>query len=685
MEHIKKKICLEHFISRIPGSIATIDNDDIANNKNGSWGKIPKMIILWGKEIKYQTLMDLYYNVLKVIINSIYYQYDASGKKWIKPEFDWRDTFYTTPLITYHSSMPTESISDKQIIGITPDENLTYFYEKIQQIFEDDYNGFDLVINVNQMIGREIVPYAYKCKNCGHIKYGFNIKKCEKCDKDDFSKKQEMFVPYFLFRKEVPDWIAKLNNLKTDICCERKKYEAYGGDAFLDYLTNLQDDGLTVYDSNSKSQPTIDIPLLITSKIRDLGQYRTYNVDVITEDGSLIEETDKTNIVSGIVKTQGESKLQSLKRRKMSVDDNGVELPFIINIDTVKGVKRYHVELPYKANYVKNLSLSDGILYGDTIFKMKETCTPKEAVESTYLAFISSLTDEEYNEGSISNQITGLSSESVYNTIQYGNKDKNTLNDVEIFFISDAYEKEKQLVTQMKQMLLKSYPKIMCLKQDFLFKYNLIYGVEDVDNTIEDENGNIITTIKECVLEREHSGTIYIVYDNPEIEFTYVLGGRFNEENKKISVSEVNPFELGEALYASWDGEGIWYRETYPIRKKCTSQFLIDNEVREFTYDVIDFGKKSTTYEFHGIDFKRKNYILCEEVCYKSDAYSKHATNDAIFKDEKMLGLNYPLKEDYNVIIERGTSAAFEKHIQLSDIKTWQDLEDYRNGMFLNK
>ena len=33
--------------------------------------------------------------------------------------------------------------------------------------------------------------------------------------------------------------------------------------------------------------------------------------------------------------------------------------------------------------------------------------------------------------------------------------------------------------------------------------------------------------------------------------------------------------------------------------------------------------------------------------------------------------------------IERGSSAAFERHLQLTELKTWQDLENYRNGMFL--
>ena len=55
-----------------------------------------------------------------------------------------------------------------------------------------------------------------------------------------------------------------------------------------------------------------------------------------------------------------------------------------------------------------------------------------------------------------------------------------------------------------------------------------------------------------------------------------------------------------------------------------------------------------------------------------------------IFKNEKTCTISYPLKEEYDVVINRGSSAAFEKHLQLTEIKTWQDLENYRNGSLLN-
>ena len=73
------------------------------------------------------------------------------------------------------------------------------------------------------------------------------------------------------------------------------------------------------------------------------------------------------------------------------------------------------------------------------------------------------------------------------------------------------------------------------------------------------------------------------------------------------------------------------------------------------------------------------------KVAVFADVHSNKKALEACIKDAKMMGLNYPLKEEYDVVIDRGMSAAFEKHLQLSELKTWQDLEDYRNGMFLNK
>lgn len=686
MELIKKKICLEPFKSRIPAMLATLDDADIINNKNGAWGKIPKTIVLLGAEIKFQTLISLYYSLLKVIINAVYYEYDKSGDKWLKTDFDWRDAFDARPGVVYYDFLPTDGLTDRLVVGLTSSENLTLFYDDVSTLTNGSFNGFDLIIAVNEIIGREIVPYAYKCNECNTIKYGRRIQKCTKCNSENLVTFQETFVPYLIFYKDVDEWIDFLNNLKTDICCEKKKYEEYGGDAFLEYLIELKNKKWYVYDSNSTTAPTIDIPILLTTKIRDIGQYRTYDVDTISEDGEIIEGTNDTTITTYIVKTQAESKLQSLRKRKYSVDDNGVELPFILTKEVSESGTVYKTELPFCVNYVKNLSTRGKFFYGDTIVSMVEKCESKETTEGSYLSLISTLKEDQYKEGTITVPILSLSNPDVNpETIRYGSKEKHSITDVESFFIADAQAREIQLKDRLVGILNKNYPSLFCLKQDFNFKYELLYGVDDEENTYEDEDGNIITPLKEEKIERTHTGTLYVKYDSNEIEITYVLGGRFKHDGKKIILNETPPFGVNESLGYLWDGEGIWYRETYPIKKNCVNRFLIDNQTREFTYDVIDFDSKKSVYSFNGVDFPRKNYILCEEVMYKSDAYVKDSTIDMVFRDEKMLGLNYPLKEEYDVLIERGTSAAHERHIQLTELKTWQDLENYRNGMFLNK
>jgi hypothetical protein len=91
MEIIKKKICLEDFISRIPALIETVDTGKgITTLTEGSWGKIPNYITFLGKTVKYKTFMNLYYSLLNVVVYSDYYEYDYIGNKWIAIDYDWR-------------------------------------------------------------------------------------------------------------------------------------------------------------------------------------------------------------------------------------------------------------------------------------------------------------------------------------------------------------------------------------------------------------------------------------------------------------------------------------------------------------------------------------------------------------------------------------------------------------------
>ena len=177
---------------------------------------------------------------------------------------------------------------------------------------------------------------------------------------------------------------------------------------------------------------------------------------------------------------------------------------------------------------------------------------------------------------------------------------------------------------------------------------------------------------------------------NTEVTFTYVLGGKLNENCTGINDSEEDDlFTKSGSAYTYNVGDtgltscGIWYQETFPIISGTTTCNINNSEIT-INYAAIDFSSKETTINYEGIDFPRKNYILCEKIRYISDSYINDITNHFIFKDEKMLNTSLGLKEDYDIVIDRGMSSAFERHLQLSEVKTWQDLENYRNGSLLN-
>lgn len=662
MECIKKKICLKDFISRIPGMIQTVDGANINNEENGSWGKIPCKIYLFGKEITYQTLMTYYYAALQAIIDSVYYIYDESGNKWLESDFDWRDAFKNKTQPIYKTTLPKDNLIDNQIIGITPYVRL--LNEDIPSLIGTNNNLFTFITEVNSIIGRFIVPYAYKCTKCGHKQYGFNLRKCEDCESTELITQQDLYVPYLMYWKEVDKWINKLTEFQLNNCCKAKEYEEFGGSAFLKYLKTLNNPG--IYDSNEI--PSIDIPILLTTSTKNIGIYKTYDVDIIDNEEPAVKETKN----GGIVKTSAESQLRTLKKRQVSVDDDGNVMPFILKRSiTENGDEIYKVNPPFEEKYIKNTRTTDGSIYfGDTIYSMSESCDAIATNENVYNNFASAYVKE----GTTSNPVFNMSTSYFKQTITYGSKN-HTINDVESLLLKDFSIWENNIYTILKSKLPQYYPEILCAKQEYSLTYKLYYGITDT-------NGNIIT--KEEIVERK--GYVYVMYHEPKVTIIYTIGAKFKLTGTgQLSLNETNPFNLLESEYHTWDGNGIWYRETLPIKKLCQNTYKVNNKNLTLTYDEINLEGKEQTLSFPGIDFPKQNYILCEEVMYRANAWEDDKTNDAIFRDEKMGGLDYPLKEKYEVAFDRGMSAAYEKHLQLGEIRTWKDLENYRNGMFLNK
>lgn len=668
MEIIKKKICLENFISRIPALIETVDVENVnESTSDGSWGKIPRPVSFLGKAMKYGTLMDLYYPLLKIVMNSDVIEYDAGGQKWRKIDYDWRDIINKMhepgERVSFVSKIPTEQLDDRMKISVVTKEEEYSFNDNIVNMFGGKNDGLNVIEEVHRLIGKKVTP-------------------------SDFTG---MYVPYFIYLADVPDIITFMEDLKVkENCCDKKRYEEYGGDGFLDYLKNLVIPDVTPGVNESVMPFSLDIPILLTSDLINLGMFRMYDVEEVIENDNnaamdyktkeneinarLVEdlsEPDETvDSIPKTVLTSGESKLRPLRKRKRSVDDYGKELPGIY----IPGQTR--LELPYQVGYVKNIQIDNGVFYGDVIESMVETFTVREGTPWEYDAIINKTGKEilGVNSGTTDEPIKGIEVNMVNTTVTYGGSGK-TYNQVLNFMDSDRKLRIDDIITAMCNILKSEYPNYYCYRQDYEITYELTYGEQD-------EEGNIVT---KPYPPTPFSGTLYVVFDNPKIEITYALGARLRQEDNKLILDETSPFKVPEAQLDLWEGEGIWYFETYPLKKLCVENFTINEKESQYTYDMIDFSKEETTYTFEGIDFPRKNYILCNDIRYKSESYHKFSTYNPVFRDEKMMNVSASIKENYDVVIDRGSAAAFERHLQLGELKTWADLENYRNGMFLNK
>ena len=568
MEIIRKKICLEDFISRIPSNLSVITGD----TNNGSWGKIPNKIKLTisneNRYYNYKFIMDLYYKTLKLIINSEIYKLQPNNI-WIPESYEkktWIDYVKNSgvceTVITFTDEFPNDkNIGD--IIGITniSKDEIISIKKSIQIILEDLLNNKDKLKEIEDDIKNNVYTTSYK-----YFKFIYIIDELigkiivNNVDNNEY---QGLYVPYFLYTGDtttIYNIKEIMSNLKThNNCCDNFLYKEYGGDYFYNFLNGITNTTNTDTTEGSDTEeyelpsdiPTIDIPILLTGNLLDLGQYKSYDIIVVDENGKTENVQTTNQNETYIIETKGESKIRTLRKRKICYDDSGNSLPFIINEDN------YNPILPFEEKYIKN-------------------------VQS-----IKNINGQEY-----------------------------------------------------------------------------IVGDAIVD-----------------IIYRNTSGITENLDKATEIEFTYVIGGTFHltPDGMIDDFYGENPFTF---TATTEDIYGIWYKETFPL-KDYSYNIKYNNEDLSGSTKIIDFESKEITYSFPGIDYERTHFILCENIKYLSN-YFLNYSGDLLFFDEKMLGLSVPLKEVYNITIDRGATSVYEKHLQLTEIKSWDDLEKYRNGMFLN-
>ena len=307
---IYKKICLEHFKSRVPGLISSINQKENDVNK-GNWNEIPydlkldeiqgldalknylakehygaikvkcatvdnerttetvvpewytnlpsdkgvKKLNLEEPRLRYRDLMLWYYWIINLCKKSDIYEYSINNANvsntngyWVLMDnFDVFNADLTRKIKLVFNFNEEETIVNDEI-KINEWEKSSYYMivSHDEKEFFDNHSGFQLVNFTQTLIGRLTVP------------------------KSIIGSK----VPDFVYYSEIQDILDTMDKIKnSEDCCTKSDYEAMGGDEmflFLDTNSGTFDSEVEILKKHNLI-PYVDIPLTLSCDIEDLG------------------------------------------------------------------------------------------------------------------------------------------------------------------------------------------------------------------------------------------------------------------------------------------------------------------------------------------------------------------------------------------------------------------------------
>ena len=279
---------------------------------------------------------------------------------------------------------------------------------------------------------------------------------------------------------------------------------------------------------------------------------------------------------------------------------------------------------------------------------------------------------------------------------------------------------------------------------DWLFYYRK-GNVVNV-NTLTDEDGNILSykKAKDGIMEAAEDGSDLLAYGDVitdiqlditkrTIKFEYMQGVRLwcsNEKDDKITDGEKIIWRNLEPLLGD-SYEGIKYTEIYTYNEgsdlenfkeyvfsngmyqhKVNSEDIITSskfeelpESEQDNYTLIEYsfedyitGKCDIALKNYKFEFVTSNNTITHEKVignqeanivsiltdfniYRKNNYDNYMNSENIRYDFYN-GISYSPSVKHDVNINRGSTAIFQKHIALSEIKTLDDLTEYKNGSF---
>lgn len=235
--------------------------------------------------------------------------------------------------------------------------------------------------------------------------------------------------------------------------------------------------------------------------------------------------------------------------------------------------------------------------------------------------------------------------------------------------------------------------------EDWLYFYRIKTPINYTDIDVNQVCASWIDDIKQATKEVKTDANETKTETINAITFTYIINGII----EKKSTEKGFVFDFGTVK------GGVTYTETYEYEKEgelstLVNQGCLENYVTSTAkYCTTIEGTKKTEYHYTGLekfefkttpnttfvnkkinnDISKYDYII-SQLTYSHTHEKLLQEKFNILKEDYLLGISYPPQVKTDVRIDRGNSAALERHLKLSEIKTLEDMENYRNGSFFN-
>lgn len=488
-------------------------------------------------------------------------------------------------------------------------------------------------------------------------------------------------VPDRIAYADIPEWIDWFNRHSKDSCCYEKivdgddvnvgnvvdkEWTDRGGDEMRGFLAgkeNLLEQALEAINSMGCVflVPNMEFPLLLTNEYRGTGLWTEY----VDENGETAQDSPAETPEAGWADLEDknlmvESQLQSVRSSVYHSDDNGV-LPGLFDEDGgyYKCLYRNYWE------YKEYLNPSD---------EEKEEAVLKDSVPPTgstrfddYIIKVVDGDEEKYyKEGNVTyTEVVGIGEPSNCRD------DYKAVNDKDCYFTATVVEEAVPILNTLvplKEGRGLVDGDFVNLLAKFKTPLRIPYIEKEVHNFYDDGNGryygDYVTHIKET---------------GSQITIEYRIGGKCNEDGTCNDTGEC----------------GILLRDTYVYEPEHSYSCSFEGYPTVIKGEYIDFGETAISVENDdfGVTETDENgeetFVPKTRICNQAQILGMRLMDvlgglesKIMFKQPETDGLEFPIKSEVDIELNRGSSAAFENYFKLSECNTMQDLENYQNNWF---